>query len=219
MSKVKVISSAATGLCVLGLTAVGALATGQEPDWIELTGKRYALLVNPLEAYFEQNPSRRPEPRIVSTARWRGYAAHFAIANGELVVTDVRVLTDVDGGERSAMNEAFPGATRVVTTWFTGNLLIPNSKMKRYVHMGYGSEYVRYIVIAVEAGAAAAPRQLSGRDFAAFRRSQFEAYKRTDDYRRALKETMGGREPMSGADAERFLFDFGSANYMSRLFK
>lgn len=41
---------------------------------------------------------------------------------------------------------------KVKADWFSGELRIPDGKMIKYVHMGYGSAYEREIILKVEAG-------------------------------------------------------------------
>jgi len=206
--------------CVLtvGLGTLGA--TPQIPDVIEIGGQSYSLIVNPLEGYFAQHPKRRPTAGAAISGNWRGYVAHFAVAEGALIVTDVRVLTDArDGRFRSVLADVFGAGSRPVATWFTGNLVVGAGEIVRYVHMGYASEYERYIVIEVKAGAAAQPRSLSSSEFATFRRTQFEAYKRTDDYRKRLEAASRDDPRLDVAEFERFMFDFASADYVTRVSK
>ncbi len=47
----------------------------------------------------------------------------------------------------------FPGAQGpVYASWYTGRLIVPLGKRTQYVHMGYESEYEKYMVFVVEAG-------------------------------------------------------------------
>jgi hypothetical protein len=191
-------------------------ATAQVPDRIEIDGKPYALLVNPLEDYFDRHPERRPSSPARSSSNWRGYVATFAIVNDQLVVANVHVTLGT-GERRSVLAEVFPGDARPVVKWFTGNLVVGDGEVVRYVHMGYGSEYERYIVVTVKAGAAAKPRRLSHAEFGAFRRTQFEAYQRTDEYQKQLKEARRSDPRLDVAQFERFMFDFSSADYVTRV--
>jgi hypothetical protein len=107
------------------------------------------------------------------------------------------------------MSQAFPASDRVVAAWFTGNLIIPDGSKTSHVDMGYGSQYERYIVIRVDAGVAGLPRRLNTREFAELRRSQFDAFKKTEQYREAVTKA-DGDSPMSPADMERFIFHYSS---------
>ena len=202
------------------LTVAEIRETAQQPDVIALDGKEYALLVNPLEVYLAQNPQRRPRASMMSSANWRGHVAHFAVVDRDLVVSDVRVDTGMVGdqlGARSALSEVLPGSARVVATWFTGNLIIPDGVMTSYVHMGYGSQYERYIVIQVAAGVVGARRQLNLDDFAALRKAQFDAFKQTPEYREAFAKASREVPTQSAADTELFLFHYTVADYMARI--
>jgi hypothetical protein len=41
---------------------------------------------------------------------------------------------------------------RVFAHWYTGNLRVPQGKRLHYVHMGYGSTYVRDLFLEIEKG-------------------------------------------------------------------
>ena len=206
-------------LSLLLMTATRVRATAQEPDVIVIDGKQYGLDVNPLEEYLSQHPEKRPSANIVSTANWRGYIAYYAVVGTTLTLTDVRMVTDMRGAERSALAEIFPEAGPVPVKWFTGYLIIPDGKIRRYVHMGYGSEYARYIVIRVEDGMVAKRDHLSQKEFAKFRRAQFEAFKRTKEFSEAASEAMKGDSGMDPKQVEQFLYDYMSAVYIARVFR
>ena len=77
--------------------------------------------------------------------------------------------------------------------WFTGNLIIPDGDRTSYVHMGYGSQYERYIVIRVDSGVAGTPRRLSLGEFDTLRKAQLNAFKLTQAYREEFaKASRGG---------------------------
>jgi hypothetical protein len=211
---------AATLATVATCALTVGLATPQMPDVIEIAGASYSLLVNPLEGYFAKHPTRRPTAGAQMSGNWRGYVAHFAVAGSALVVTDVRVLTEPQAGRfRSVLADVFGADRRPVATWFTGNLVVGDGTIVRDVYMGYGSEYERYIVVEVKAGVAAQPRRLGRSEFATFRQAQFEAYKRTDEYRRRLDEASRDDSRLDVAQFERFMFDFASADYVTRIFE
>lgn len=209
---------ATVATCALTIGLGTLHATPQMPDVIEIDGASYSLLVNPLEGYFARHPRRRPTAGARVSGNWRGYVAHFAVAGSALVVTDVRVLTDPQTGRfRSVLADVFGADRRPVATWFTGNLVVGDGTIVRDVYMGYGSEYERYIVVAVKAGVADEPRRLGRSEFAAFRRAQFEAYKQTAEYRKRLAEASRDDPRLDVAQFERFMYDFAGADYVTRV--
>ena len=84
------------------LAASSAFATAQAPDKIIYKGQEYSLLVNPMEAYFDMHPERRPRGRM-STALWRGYVATFQVRGERLVLKDIHA-----GAVRSALSTVVP---------------------------------------------------------------------------------------------------------------
>jgi hypothetical protein len=114
------------------------------------------------------------------------------------------------------MAEVFPGSARVVATWFTGNLIIPDGQRVSLVDMGYGSEYARYHVIRVEEGIAGQPRELNHSEFTSFRRAQFEDFQKTAEYDEIMRREQVGLTLRVPADVDRFMYHYASAEYMAR---
>jgi hypothetical protein len=120
------------------------------------------------------------------------------------------------------MAQVFPDSTRVAATWFTGNLIVPDGQRVTYVHMGYGSQYERYRVVRVERGLAAPARELSHGEFTTFRQTQFEAFRKTTEYRDMLssEQTKAGADSLKNpADIEGFMYQYAVAEYMARIFE
>ena len=140
-------------------------ATGQAPDRLSYDGKDYMLFSNPLETLYQKDKSKRPKfmsyPNDSSSGNWRGYVAHWEVANDKLYLTAVdswlcdasiktdnhcRAITLADiGGEKTE-------GTKIFVSWFSGELRVPDGKQLLYVHMGYGSVYERDIIFKVDAG-------------------------------------------------------------------
>jgi hypothetical protein len=146
-------------LCLL---PAAALATGQQPDVIIYNGKTYALFSNPLEQFYKDQKNRplfRVKPDVVSTANWRGYVATWAIENGFLYLVKIDAWICRDGDAKSCrkvkLRRLFGSRYRdgkVKANWFSGDLCLPDGKLLKYVHMGYGSVYERELTLSVESG-------------------------------------------------------------------
>ena len=107
-----------------------------------------------------------------------------------------------------------------VATWFTGHLIVPTGEMVHYVHMGYGSMHSSYIVLTIIKGEVAKQREMSLEEFKKFRHAQYEAFKKTPEYARALASVKGDKsEPTPDELTERFLFHYTSEEYLSRIFE
>jgi hypothetical protein len=137
------------GLALLGfLVPEAALATTQFPDILYIDGQKHSLFSNPLEQYYgPSNP--RPKFRAPNTATWRGYIATWEIDRGVLYLKAIRAWTQQ--GE-VGLEGLFPGPKgRVVATWFTGKLRVPQGKVLK-PGVGYRSVYEKDLMITVEKG-------------------------------------------------------------------
>jgi len=170
-----------------------AMATAQLPDKIVYKGKTYKLHSNPLEAYFEQHPEKRPYG-IGSTALWRGYIATFEIRDQQLYVKDISVeyADSLKGTHdfkwKSVMQEVFPDQKSFKVDWVNGLLVIPHGKMVNYVHMGYGSTYEKYILLEIDQGKLKREKKFDYKSYETFRAQQFLAFKQTEEYRSVKAE-------------------------------
>lgn len=175
-------------LLVLILQASYAWSTAQFPDKIIYAGETYNLNSNPLEAFFEAHPDRRPKGGIQSTALWRGYVATFEIKDSQLVVKDIEILSIADSAGQayhhwtSVMQQVFPGQKGVPLEDWTGLLVLPYGKLVRYVHMGYGSTYQHYILLAIDKGHFTKEKRLDYKAYENFKERQFQAFRQTQDY-------------------------------------
>lgn len=179
---------------ILVVTA-NAFATAQTPDKIIYRGKQYMLHSNPLEAYFEKNPDKRPTSGMTSSALWRGYVATFEIADNALMLKDIEIMVSkktedgsFDYDWKSVIADVVPSGTKLKIDWMTGILVIPHGEIVDYVHMGYGSTFENYILIEVSNGDFVKAKEIGYKAYAAFRDRQFEAFKKTDEYKKLVEE-------------------------------
>lgn len=60
------------------------------------------------------------------------------------------------------LNVLFPGQKEpIVATWFSGRLTVPQGKRIKAVHMGYMSQYERYILFEIERGKVVSRQQVT----------------------------------------------------------
>jgi hypothetical protein len=214
-------------LCTVLFASFRTLATAQEGDILILNGRKYEIFTNPLRGYLDDHPGKLPRGDVISTANWRGYIATWEIKHNHLVLTDVRTLQSVERQQgqrheseyRSVMAQMFPDQEAVTATWFSGHIIVPDGKLVHYVHMGYASTFERYILLRVEEGTVTRQWKASYKEFLKFRDQQFAAFKKTEEYRKALEETAKEGGSMSARENEEFLREFYSARYMSLIFE
>ena len=152
-------------LLLMALAPV-AHATPQAPDLLVYNGKTYDLFSNPLEDYYSHK-RRRPrfmiEPHKVITGAWRGYVATWEIIDGRLYLSKVdswfcgrnSKSRRNKGCRRVTLRELFGRRVvdgRVLASWVSDRLQVPDGKVIQHVWMGYGSIYERDIFIEVQAG-------------------------------------------------------------------
>jgi hypothetical protein len=170
---------------------LNVFATAQYPDKIIYNGKEYSLQSNPLEAYFEKNPDKRPQGGIMSTALWRGYIATFEVKDNQLFLKDIEIqYQDTTSKEsynykwKSVINEVFPNQKEIKIEWLTGLLVIPHGKLVNYVHMGYGSTYKNYILLEFDKGDLKKELNYKYKEYEKFKEIQFQAFKQTEEYKK-----------------------------------
>ncbi|HEV2731263.1 MAG TPA: hypothetical protein VGV15_14630 [Terriglobales bacterium] len=226
MRKTALILALASTVASLG---VFVCATAQQGDILLLKDKKYSIYTNPLEPFLEKNPGKLPKSDVTSTSNWRGYVATWQVKSDRFVLVDVGILHAITRPGQSGfstellsvMSKVFPGQTEVLAEWFTGNVIIPDGKLVSYVHMGYASTYEKYIILRVEKGIVTRVSAVDNTGFVRFRDAQFAAYKKTEEYRKALAESVaeGSKEgSMSVQQNEEFLREFYSERYMSLIF-
>jgi hypothetical protein len=147
-------------LLILLLTIPGfAGATAQITDLIRLesNGEQKIIYVEPFRLYLHKNKDEIPKLKSFvqedCSASWRGYQAHWEIKNKKLWITALF------GDPCNTKPIPIPLATFFVdavgpvhANWYSGDLVIPQGKMTKYVHMGYESQYEAYLILKIEKG-------------------------------------------------------------------
>ncbi|MCO6511252.1 MAG: hypothetical protein J5I65_10730 [Aridibacter famidurans] len=182
-------------LAILLACSICAFATAQIPDKLIYKGETHSLNSNPLEAYFKTHPDKRPKGGITSTALWRGYVATFEIKDGELILNDVEIEYSLDSENgsfdtawKSVLDEVVPKGEVLKIDWFTGILVVPRGKIVNYVHMGYASTYENYTLLEIHEGKFTKAKEFDHKEYETFKARQFEAFKKTDEYKKLVED-------------------------------
>jgi hypothetical protein len=134
--------------------------TAQTPDRIVIDGEEHELLATPLDRLLGQLPNV-PELVAPHTANWRGYVARWRVADGQLVLDDVRGWV---GEDRIEVGPAavIPGVDLPrVASWVTDTLRVGVGEQVRHIHAGFESRYERELLLDVDRGAVTAVRELA----------------------------------------------------------
>jgi len=138
--------------------------TAQESEIIIIDGKEHALHSEPLEEYFRMKKNKPDvfSEGIMSSANWRGYIGTWKIIKDRFVLAGIKKEysnSDKKRDEEGYMykeipaSKIFPGKDYPIDAlWFSGKIRIPQGKMVRYVHMGFGSQYERETIVEVVKG-------------------------------------------------------------------
>ncbi len=172
-----------------------AWGTAQISDRLIYNGKEYAMFTNPMEVYFEKHPDKRPQSDVISTANWRGYVATFEIRGKYMYVKniDITIYNEEEDSyiRKNVLNEIFPEQQEVKVDWMTGLLVLPYGEIINYVHMGYASTYEHYIILEIKEGKLKKEKKLDYEQYVEFKEKQFQAFKKTEEYKKQKKELKG----------------------------
>jgi hypothetical protein len=150
--------------------ALTALATAQAPDKLIYSGQERKLFSNPLEAYYENSGTKRPNfmsrPFVISSGNWRGYVATWEIVDGKLFLLNVdsslcegaKVEADCKQVQLSNLFPKKVSDGKVIADWYSGELRVPDGEQIVYVNMGYGSVYERDLIFTVADGMVEGPK-------------------------------------------------------------
>lgn len=208
---------AALLMFALSIPAVAG-ATAQQGDEITIDGKVLFLNTDPLTPLLAERDWSPPEGASISSANWRGYLAHWAIDDGELVLVDATIgRWQGDEQVRESIRESlFPGVRRVVAEWYTGTLIVPDGKLVDYVHMGYGSTYDHYQVLTIAEGRVVRHLSLTAEQFDALKQERFAAFVDTEEFAAIWRKLGEGDSPLDEERRLDFIRSFYAEQYLSR---
>jgi len=206
-------------ILVWGVSICSALATAQISDKIFYGGKEYSLHTNPMEDYFSKHPDKKPKDGDMSTALWRGYVATFEFRERKLVLKDIEIEVPVEKEReeypyewKSVLYTVVPKGKTLQIDWFTGILVLPFGEMINYVHMGYGSTFSNYILLEIKEGILTGNREFDYKQCEAFKEKQFQAYKKTIEYKKQVEEMRKENDSQEFIDSflRSFVVDYTS---------
>ena len=207
-------------VCLALAIAPAVKATAQLSDLLIVEGKEFTLNTNPLETELQKKQWTPPEDALISSANWRGYLATWEIKDDKLFLKDVSIAVinpkdEHDDMLKSITGDLYPGAAEVFAEWYTGALIVPDGKMTRYVHMGYGSSFDHYQVFRVRAGKVVEHLSMTGAEFEAYKETKFAAFRKTDAYAEAYADFRKQAPDLSEAHAEDFIKAYFAETYLS----
>jgi hypothetical protein len=194
-------------------------ATAQIPDRIIYAGKEYSLHTNPMDLYFSKHPKKKPRDEIMFTALCRGYVATFEFQKEKLILKDIEIEIPVEkkNGKFSSEWKSFladiaPKDSPLNIDWFTGILVLPFGEEVDYVHMGYGSTYSNYILLEIQSGKLTGKKELNYKQYESFKAKQFEAYKKTDAYKKQVQKIRKENDSQESIDSflRSYVLDYTS---------
>jgi len=142
---------------LLLLVACPVAATGQIADELLIGGKRELLHTLPLTTELEDKYREQILLKYSRggrcTASWRGYRATWELQRDQLLLRNILANPCDNPPVEIPLEEMFPDrATPIVATWFTGKLIVPQGNVKKRVHIGFESQFERYLIVNVRAG-------------------------------------------------------------------
>ena len=125
--------------------------TAQIAERLHFEGREVAMCVEPLHDFFELSGQQQPKFAFDNTALWRRYVGTWEIREGRLYL--IALSGTLEDGSIANVATIFPDfPERVFAHWYSGTLRLPQGKLLRYVHLGYGSVYEADLQIAIEKG-------------------------------------------------------------------
>lgn len=177
-------------------------ATQQIPDILIYQGKEYPVHAGFLEEYFKKFPERNPkDEEFVCSALGRGYKATYEVVSGKIYLKDI--FTNVCfGAPISQIKRVVPGGGRLWVDW-----------VSQLVWSGYGENtedsygfayldaYAKYTFFEVDRGTVRDVRHFDNKTYRKFKEKQFQAFRKTAEYERGIREILARNPNMSREDA------------------
>lgn len=179
-----------------------AFATPQLPNTLILEGKEYPIHDNIMEEYFSQFPERNPknddEP---CSGLWRGYRSVFGVADGRVFLKDI-FINACFGEPESVLKKVVPDGSRLFADWYTA--VVPawyGENRKDPYSLESLDAWEKYSFFEIIKGKLVDHRHFTNSQYRSYKRRQFAAYKKSDEYKKELKRRMAsGRSTKDEVD-------------------
>ncbi len=186
----------------LSVSAVSA--TWQIPDVLIYEGKEYSIYDEILEPYFKKYPERNPKDEdSMCSGNWRGYKAIYEISNGELKLKDI-FKNACSGSVKSELLKVVPDGKPLKIDWYSGVLTSMDGENRGDSYsLEFINTFEEYSFFEIEMGQFKVAKHFDNKGFHAFRKEQFEKYKRTSEFREQIKRmTADGRKTVKDAEED-----------------
>lgn len=126
--------------------------TAQFPEKLKYKGRTYEMDSEPLACYLKSHYINIPNDLSIS-ACWRGYIGRWKISHKKFYLVSLE-LYSLKYLDKDYLYKLFPdyAGKPYFCDWFTGEVHYHYGKLKKYVHMGYMSEYEHHAVLYFENG-------------------------------------------------------------------
>ena len=122
--------------------------TSQIRENLFYKGEEKSMASEPLNDYLRN----RIDIKFIkhSSACWRGYYGEWEITDNKLYL--IGLVAYIEEYKEVDLNYLFPGQNKVFADWYSGEICIPQGKMVKYVHLGYHSEFEKYLILKFDKG-------------------------------------------------------------------
>jgi len=124
--------------------------TAQMAERLLYEGERVAMCTTPLSNYFAMT-GIWPRFEDDCTALWRGYVGHWEIAGNRLYLVELHGTLE-DGTDVSVATFFPDFPDRVFAHWYSGTIRIPQGKLLKSLHAGFGRTFERDLFLDIERG-------------------------------------------------------------------
>lgn len=190
-------------LLLLSILFLNAYATPQIPDILIYEGKEYPIQSEFLEDYFKKYPERNPKREDeVCSALWRGYKATFEVVEAKIYLKDIvgNVCYDHSASE---LRKVVPGRERLFVDWISALVWSGHGENPENPYrLEYLNTYEKYSFFEVDKGRVREVRHFDNKGYRTFKKKQFEAFRKTAEFKRAIKEMLGAYPNMKREEVE-----------------
>ena len=126
--------------------------TAQVKELITYEGKNVGMKTEPLADYLANQD--KIEFSTWSTACLRGYIGTWEIRNKKLFIIDLWFSEDRerDREKKLGLSYCFTDKSKVFAEWFSGDIIIPQGKIIKWINIGYQSIFEKDLILNFKNG-------------------------------------------------------------------